>query len=148
MSYRASPFLEDIGEVNVKYKVTNDPIDWKYVERILPPLVIPQPTEKDSYPSGWKPQGKNLNHRPYFVKRTKNHMLPVYLRLAQQGIRRHTLIKKIQGDVFLLEKELKEFLQTESVKPIRSQVHEFAGYIRINGDFVNACKYWLEKRDY
>lgn len=75
-------------------------------------------------------------------------MLPVYLRIYQNGLRRHTFIKNIQGDIFLLEKELRQFLQKESFQPIRSQVHEFTGYIRINGDHVNACKYWLEKKDY
>lgn len=148
VSYRGSPFVEDIGDLNVKYKVTNEPGDWEYVERVLPPLLVPQPVKKDSYPSGWKPQAEKLSNQPYFIERTKNHMLPVYLKLAQRGIRRHTYIKRIHGDIFLLEKELKGFLQKESFKPIRSQVHEFAGYIRINGDFVNACKYWLEKRNY
>lgn len=104
--------------------------------------------KKSSYPSGWKPQAKNLTDQPYFIERTKNHMIPVYLKLSQRGIQRHTYIRKIHGDIFLLEKELKEFLQKESFRPIRSQVHEFAGYIRINGDFVNACKYWLEKKSY
>lgn len=148
VSYRGSPFLEDIGELNVKYKVTNDLKDWEHVERTLAPLVVPQPLKRDSYPSGWKPQGENLNNKPYFIKRTKNHMLPIYLLTSQRGLRRHTIIRKIQGDIFLLQKELKDFLQKESFHPIRSQVHEFAGYIRINGDFVNACKYWLEKNNY
>lgn len=150
VSYKGSPFLEDIGDVNVKYKVTSDPIDWKYVERTLPPVVVPQPVKREFYPSGWKPQAdiSVLKDRPYFIERTKNYMLPVYLKLGQRGIRRHTFVKKISGDIFLLDKELKEFLQKDSFMPIRTQVHEFAGYIRIHGDFVNACKYWLEKRNY
>lgn len=148
VSYRGSPFMEDIGEVKVKYKVTNDPVEWQYVERVLPSLLIPDPVKKSHYPSGWKPQGQNLSKRPYFIERTKNHMIPVYLKLGQRGIRRHTIIKKIHGDIFLLEKELKAFLQQDTIKPIRSQVNEFAGYIRMNGDFVNACKYWLEKHNY
>lgn len=75
-------------------------------------------------------------------------MLPVYLVTTQRGQRRHTFVRKIQGDIFLLESELRQFLQKESFKPIQSQVHEFAGYIRLKGDFVNACKYWLEKKNY
>lgn len=148
VSYRGSQFVEDLGEVNVKYNVTKDPIDWKYVERTLPPLIVPEPTKKDFYPSGWKPQTEDVRDKPYFIERTKNHMLPVYLKLAQRGIKRHTYVRKVQGDIFLLDKELREFLQKESFQPVRSQAHEFAGYIRIKGDFVNACKYWLEKKGY
>ncbi|KAG5883455.1 hypothetical protein JTB14_030877 [Gonioctena quinquepunctata] len=146
-SYKSSPFLEDI-EITTKYEVTTDPNDWKYVERVLPLITVPEPVKREEYPSGWKPQSENLKNKPYFVERTKNHMIPVYLRLGQRGIRKHTIVKKIQGDIFLLEKELLEFLNKESFKPIRSQVNEFAGYIRINGDFVNATKYWVEQKQF
>lgn len=146
-SYYGSQFVEDLGDVNVKYKVTSNTNEWKYVERALPPLLVPALIPKDTYPSGWKPQANNLDDRPYFIERTKSHMIPVYLKIGQRGIRRHTMVKRIKGDIFLLEKELREFLQKESFHPIRSQVNEFAGYIRINGDFVNACKYWLEQRN-
>ncbi|XP_028136705.1 probable 39S ribosomal protein L49, mitochondrial [Diabrotica virgifera virgifera] len=147
-SYQSSPYLEDLGEVNTKYEISKDPEEWKYVERALPPTIIPEPIQKDKYPSGWKPQAENLLDRPYFIQRTKNHMLPVYLDITQRGLRRHTIIRKIQGDINLLEKELLEFLQPQSFQPIRSQVHEFAGFIRMNGDFVNAVKYFLEKRQF
>ncbi|XP_056631978.1 probable 39S ribosomal protein L49, mitochondrial [Diorhabda sublineata] len=147
-SYTASPFLEDVGEITTKFEKINDPNEWKYVERALPPSIIPEPISKDRSASGWKPQGENLKDKAYFIQRTKNHMLPVYLKISQGGLKRHTIIKKIQGDINVLEKELLEFLQPESFKPIRSQVNEFVGYIRINGDFVNATKYFFEKRNF
>lgn len=147
-SYLSSPRIQDVGEVNVKYAVTNNPEEWKYVERILPPQTVPQPVKKDSYPSGWKPQGENFRDYKYFVERTKNHMIPVYLKIEMRNTRRQTFVRRIHGDIFALEAELRKFLQKESLQPIRSQVNEFCGYIRINGDHVNAIKYWLEKKNF
>lgn len=139
--------MEDLDKLNTKYEVSKDPEEWKYVERALPLTIIPEPVAKETYPSGWKPQTNEVKNRPYFIERTKNHMIPVYLDISQRGVRRHTVIKRIQGDINLFEKELVKFLQKESFQPIRSQVNEFAGYIRINGDFVNATKYFLEKKN-
>ncbi|CAG9854153.1 unnamed protein product [Phyllotreta striolata] len=145
-TYKASPFAEDI-EPTVKYEVSKNPEEWKYVERALPLTIVPQPIRKESYPSGWKPQTEDVKKLPYLVQRTKNHMIPVYLQISQRGVRRHTFVRKIQGDINLLEQELKEFLQKESFQPIRSQVNELTGIIRINGDHVNAIKYFLEKKN-
>ncbi|XP_076250937.1 mitochondrial ribosomal protein L49 [Rhynchophorus ferrugineus] len=147
-SFKSSLFLEDVGKINTPYEVTKDPIDWSYVERVLPLKTVPPPIKKDSYPSGWKPQSDELADRPYFIKRTKNHMLPCYLHITQRGIKRTTLLKNIEGDIWLLEKELKEFLQPQVFQILRSQVNEFVGYIRINGDHVNAVKYFLEQKGY
>lgn len=139
--------MEDVGKISTKYETSRDPEEWKCVENILPPLTIPQPVKKEYY-SGWKPQAENLQERPYYIRRTKNHMIPVYLLLAQNNIRRHTVIKHIQGDIWLFEKELTDFLKTLTIKPIRIQVNEFVGNIKINGDFVNAIKYFLEQKGY
>ncbi|KAF5275547.1 hypothetical protein FQR65_LT04150, partial [Abscondita terminalis] len=126
-----------------KYEVSNSVEDWKYVEQALPPMVVPTPTPKDKYPSEWKPQGNDFANKPYFVPRTKNHMLPVYLHVSQRGIRRITKVRNVQGDIWMLEKQLRDFIQPLDIRPIRSQVNEFVGYIRFYGDFVNAIKHWL-----
>ncbi|XP_060530861.1 large ribosomal subunit protein mL49 [Cylas formicarius] len=147
-SYKASHFLEDIGEIKTQYEVTNDPVDWQYVVNVLPVTVVPEPVKKDFYPSGWKPPHNNLHDRPYMVERTKNHMIPVYLKVTRECIRRHTIVRRIKGDIWLLEKELREFLKDQSPRPLRLQVNEFCGYIRMNGDFVNAIKYFLEQKGY
>ncbi|CAH0560108.1 unnamed protein product [Brassicogethes aeneus] len=146
--YYSSEYLEDLGKVSTKFEVTKDPVDWKCVENILPRKTIPEPVKKDEYPSGWQPQADDMQSRPYYIERTRNHLIPVYLDLAQHNIRRHTIIRRVKGDIWLLEKEVTEFLQTLSNKPIRLQVNEFAGFIRINGDFVNAIKYWLKNKGY
>lgn len=114
----------------------------------MPLSVVPEPTKKETYPSGWKPQADNLRDQPYFIERTKNHMIPVYLDIGQRGIRKFTKLKHVKGDIWLLEKELTEFLQKDSFAPVRSQVNELAGFIRYSGDFVNAIKYWLEQKEF
>lgn len=75
-------------------------------------------------------------------------MIPVYLELSQRNQRKLTYVRKIKGDIWLLHQELKDFLQKESVALIRSQVNEFAGYICIHGDRVNAIKYYLTQKGY
>lgn len=138
--------MEDLGEIKTRYDITKNPEEWKYVENILPPLVVPDPKPKDEYPSGWQPPADHLAERPYYVERTKNHMVPVYMRTSYRDTRRLTYVRKIKGDIQQLHKELKEFLQKESIKPIRSQVNEFAGYLCFHGDHVNAIKYYLTQK--
>lgn len=130
--------------------MTKDPEEWKYVEMALPPATVPNPQPKEHYASGWKPQENDLRDKPFFIERTKNHMLPIYLTIGQRGMKRTTVIKKIKGDIWLLHEQLVKFLDKNkpTLHPIRSQVNEFAGFIRVNGDFVNASKYWLEKQGY
>ncbi|RZC34544.1 Img2 domain containing protein, partial [Asbolus verrucosus] len=148
-SYYSSPFLEDVGEITTKYEVTRIPEEWKFVERVLPPGLVPEPVKKPEYPSGWKPQGDDFTNSPYFIARTRNHMMPVYLKIMQRGHKRHTIIRKIQGDIWQLEKHLRPFLEDLiKPKPLRLQVDEFAGKICINGDHVNAIKYWLSQRNF
>lgn len=129
--------------------MTKNPEEWKYVERVLPPVVVPEPKKLSEYKSGWRPQGEDLTDRPYYIGRSRNHMMPVYLLISQRGQRRHTVIRKIQGDIWQLEKDLRPFLE-DQVKPknLRLQVNEFAGKICIHGDHVNAIKYWLGERNF
>lgn len=132
--------------MTTKYQITKEPEDWKYVERILPLTTVPAPPKKDEYPSGWKPQAENVDHLPYFVQRTKNHMLPVYLEIVRRGNSKQTVIKKIKGDIWLFEKDLRNFLQPNQLRPLKLYVNELGGYIQMNGDHVNAIKYFLEQK--
>jgi len=123
--------------------------DWKYVDRLIPPLVIPDYPVKDSYVSGWKPPADSALSNQFFVKRTKNHMIPVYLNFeAVRDQRKITLIKNIEGDIWELERLLKEHIQTTQSKTIISQVHEVAMQIKFRGDYVNIVKKWLLDRGF
>lgn len=67
-----------------------------------------------------------LSPLPYYVGRTPSEQLPVY-HLAKRGGNLHqTLVKKIQGDVHALKKELKEVLQLDkehiTVNPINNSI--------------------------
>lgn len=140
--------MVDLGEIKTNYEITRDANEWKFVEDILPRSVVPDPKPKSEYPSGWQPPADNLAERPYYVERTKNHMVPVFMETTYRDTRRLTYVKKIKGDIWQLHQELTQFLQNESIKPIRSQVNEFAGYICFHGDHVNAIKYYLTQKGY
>lgn len=82
------------------------------------------------------------------MRRTKNHMIPVYLKILFRGTKRVTVIRHIQGDVFALEAELTAFLEDYLKKKFIIRVNEFSGEIVINGDYVNLVKHFLQKRGF
>lgn len=45
------------------YEITNDPEEWKFVERLLPPRFIPSPPhdQHSPTPSGWVPPDSKYN---------------------------------------------------------------------------------------
>lgn len=71
-------------------------------------------------------------------------MMPVYLESKRRGHQKRTIIRKIDGDIWLLEQQLRVFLEDVTrPKPVWMQVDEFARKIRIRGDHVNAVKWFL-----
>ncbi|XP_043283952.1 probable 39S ribosomal protein L49, mitochondrial isoform X2 [Venturia canescens] len=131
------------------FEVSKDPAEWKYVEWTLQGEVVPSPpSEVKEYPSGWKPQSHEVKSLPYMVERTKNHMIPVYLRRTHRGTQRQTIIRKVQGDIVGLEKELRNHLEPIACKKIGSQINEPAGLIKFRGDYVNLCKIYLNDKGF
>lgn len=130
-------------------EVIRNPPEWKYVEELLGMKFVPTPDVKAEYPSGWKPQDpETYKHLPYYVKRTKNHMLPVFLDIKHRGFRRLTFIKHIEGDIWQLEKEVVEIIKERLNKdsPVYTQINEMTGMIKIKGDYVTLVqKYLLNK---
>lgn len=135
--------MEPIDEYP-QIEVLKNPPEWKYVERILRKSLVPEPQPKSEYPSGWRPQ-TNLNN-PYYVARTKNHMMPVYLSRYYRGQRRITKLRRIQGDIWLLEKELRTCIESRIGKQIASRVNELSGQIRFKGDYVTIVQEYLMKK--
>nr|CAD7402088.1 unnamed protein product [Timema cristinae] len=85
---------------------------------------------------------------PYFVRRSKNHMLSVYLYRGFRGHVRITQIVHIQGNIWALESDLKKYL-LKSNNNITTQVHEcdrdFALIERQKKNFtVFVPKHWIE----
>ncbi|XP_036139774.1 probable 39S ribosomal protein L49, mitochondrial isoform X2 [Monomorium pharaonis] len=129
-SYRSS-LKYTIPEDYTDYEITKDPNEWKYVECALGYKVIPKPMIEDTkHPSGYKPATAVPTDYPYFVERTKNYMQPVYLNRNPRGTKKITKISKIQGDIWALERDMKQYIEEQTGKKIASQIHEFAGVIK------------------
>ncbi|KAL2728526.1 hypothetical protein V1478_006158 [Vespula squamosa] len=142
-SYKSSPIYKD-PSYYTDYDISNDPVEWSYVERLMRYKVIPQPKTTDTnLPSGWKPAIAKPSDHPYFIQRTKNHMLPIYLQIKFRGMRKVTQIRKIQGDIWKLEEELKKHIKETTSKTIGSRINEMCGEIKFRGDYVSCVKKWL-----
>ncbi|RLU20181.1 hypothetical protein DMN91_006788 [Ooceraea biroi] len=145
-SYKSSSKYKSPGHYT-DYEITSDPNEWKYVERTLRYQIIPKPPTGDvELSSGYKPACASPKDRPYFIERTKNYMQPVYLVISHRGTRRITRIKNIQGDIWKLERELIEYLEKRTGQRFATQIHEFAGVLRIRGDYVNRVKGWMDTK--
>lgn len=142
-SFRSSEAIGNIEENHPKVEILRNPIEWKYVESILAKQIVPEPEQKTEYPSGWKPQSNNTNELAYFVGRTKNHMIPVYLHATYRGTRRITKLRKIQGDIWKLEEELHKVIEDRIGKKIATRINEMSGQIWFKGDYVNIIKEYL-----
>ncbi|GBP53276.1 Probable 39S ribosomal protein L49, mitochondrial [Eumeta japonica] len=140
-SYAKSPFVYKIEE-RYNYDVVKKPIEWKYVERLLPFETIPNPLIKDKYPSGWVPPKEEAKELPYFIHRSKNHFLPVYLKISLRGSKKISIIRKIDGDIWLLNDELKKFLKDKNKMYVETRVHELAQFIEVKGDYVIDIRNW------
>lgn len=140
-SYQRSPFVEKINQ-NYEYEVFKNPPEWEYVQRLMPFETIPKVKPKENYPSGWVPPKEDAVNHPYFIPRTKNGELPIYLGITFRGMRHITKIKKIEGDLWVMNDEIKQYLKNIHSKSFVTRVHDFAKFIEIKGDHVNVLKEW------
>lgn len=127
-------------------EVVKNPPEWKYVEQVLAPTIIPKPQPKAEYPSGWKPQTIDPTKTPYLIRRTKNDMIPVYLEITFRGTKRVTVIRRIEGDIFAFEEELTNFLEDYLKRKFVIRVNEYSGEIKVRGDYVNLVKHFLMQK--
>jgi len=147
-SYKSSPRYTK-PEDYTDYEITKDPNEWKYVERVLGYKCIPKPpTEDAKLPSGYKPASASPTVNSYFIERTKNYMQPVYLIENPRGTKKVTKISKIQGDIWALERDVKQYLEECMGKQIASQIHEFAGVLKFRGDYVSRVKEWMDMKGF
>ncbi|XP_065093084.1 large ribosomal subunit protein mL49 [Ochlerotatus camptorhynchus] len=140
-SFRSSEPVGDITQFP-EVEVAKNPPEWKYVERLLASRVVPTPIAKPEYPSGWKPP-KPRSDLKYFVSRTKNFMLPVYLHRSFRGQRIITAVRRIDGDIWQLESELRYLVEKKLNKSIVTRVNEMNGQIELKGDFVTIVEEFL-----
>lgn len=70
-------------------------------------------------------------------------MHPIYLTRTFRGMRRITKLRRVQGDIWHLERELHSAIENRIGKPIVTRVNEMSGQIWFRGDFVNIVKDYL-----
>lgn len=147
-----NPKLTPANEVDLSLQpnieVLKNPPEWKYVERILAPTIVPAITPKAEYPSGWKPQTAEAFKHPYFVRRTKNGMVPVYLKCTHRNLKKRTIIRHIKGDIWQLNHDIVNYVEDYMQTKLRVIVNEFVGQIEINGDYVNITKDYLMSKGF
>ena len=164
------------------YEVSRDPEEWKAVEALLPPEVIPPVPEKPVYPSGFIRATAKQGDHPYFVHRThvmhfqstdlfwpylwyssttalprrqfvfnvfiyckyfQMHMLPVYTRFERRSLTMTTKIKRADGNLFALRKDLDKMLVEKYGMEFISQVAEVNSSVTYRGDFEEEFKNFL-----
>ncbi|KAJ1525194.1 hypothetical protein ONE63_010026 [Megalurothrips usitatus] len=145
--YKSSPLVSDDPGAYTGFEVSRNPEEWKYVQDLLPQPIIKDPAPKPEYPSGWRPQNPPAD-APYFVKRTANHQLPVYMvRRGPRGQVLRTKVRYIQGDIWTLEEEIRAVLkQVYPRDVVQTQVNEVAGVIILRGDYVSAITEYLKSK--
>ncbi|KAI1898667.1 hypothetical protein AGOR_G00074740 [Albula goreensis] len=122
--------------------------EYKYVERLIPPTQIPTPPKHDGpAPSGWTPPSAVPPDLPYMIRRSRMHNVPVYKDITH-GNRITTLVRKVEGDIWALEKDVKEHLCQMTGKVPPTQVNEVTRCIRVKGDFDKELKDWLIKKGF
>ncbi|NWZ74579.1 RM49 protein, partial [Acrocephalus arundinaceus] len=122
--------------------------EFGFVERLLPPSRVPDPPAHPKYPtpSGWSPPAGSPPDLPYFVRRSRLHNLPVYQ--GQRQGRRLTSLRRIHGDIWALEKDLRAFLGSLGVPEVPAQVNEVTGTLRLRGHWGHEVRQWLLQRGF
>ncbi|XP_058382436.1 large ribosomal subunit protein mL49 isoform X1 [Diceros bicornis minor] len=123
--------------------------EYRFVERLLPPTSIPKPPKHEHYPtpSGWQPPRDLPPNLPYFVRRSRMHSIPVYKDITH-GNRQMTVIRKVEGDIWALQKDVEHFLSPLLGKTPVTQVNEVTGTLRIKGYFDKQLKAWLLEKGF
>ncbi|KAL7848532.1 hypothetical protein AOLI_G00232500 [Acnodon oligacanthus] len=122
--------------------------EYKYVERLVPPSRIPSPPKHEgSAPSGWTPPSETPPSLPYMIRRSRMHNVPVYSDI-KHGNQKSTLVRRVEGDVWALNKDVKDFLQQITGRETVTQVNEVTGTVRIKGEFEKELKAWLIQRGF
>lgn len=145
--FQSSEKFEGIDK-HPEVEIISNPPEWKYVEELLGKKLVPLPEKKEEYPSGWQPQDpKKYKQLPYYIRRSRNHMVPVYLRIKFRGTQRRTVIKNIEGDIWKANEEFIKAIKARiGNNPVYTQINEMHGVIKIKGDYVTLIqKYLLDK---
>ncbi len=126
-----------------EFLISRDPTEWRFVERLLPLELVPPVPERSEYPSGFVPVRAKPGEHPYFVRRTVNHMLPVYTKYTRKTNILVTFIRRADGNLFALRDDLDQFLMKRYNLEFISQVAEVYGKVTYRGYFEEDFKDFL-----
>ncbi|XP_071377408.1 large ribosomal subunit protein mL49 [Centroberyx affinis] len=122
--------------------------EYKFVERLIPLTRVPIPPKHDGpAQSGWVPPADVPPALPYMIRRSRMHNIPVYTDLTK-GSRKTTLVRKVEGDIWALENDVKQYLKEVTGRDLPTQVNEVTMTLRVKGHFDAELKDWLAKKGF
>lgn len=146
-SFKTSEFFEGY-EKHPKVEIVRNPPEWVHVEALLAPKTVPIPSCKPEYKTSWQPPKVENNQYSYQIYRNKNQMIPVYLKETHRGLRKITVVKRIDGNIWELHNELKQLAETTAKKRVVTRVNELSSQIHLRGDFVEVIHDFLLKKGF
>lgn len=129
---------------------------WAHVERLARIKVAPElkPRKLDEpvkpLPSGFVPPSETQPDLPYFISRTRNNLLPVYYRLDSDPNECVTIVKRIDGDLWKFEEDLRTHLESllNDKRRILTSVHEPDGRLLLRGRWIHETVDWLHAQGF
>lgn len=129
---------------------------WDYVERLARIKIAPQPRRRKAnepitpMPSGYVPPPETPPDLPYFVARTRNHLLPVYYSLHSDPNKCATIVKQVTGDLWKLEEDLRNHLEAlnDNKRRILTSVQETDERILFRGRHIHQVVDWLHAQGF
>ncbi|XP_061590744.1 mitochondrial ribosomal protein L49 [Cololabis saira] len=147
-SRTAARFVSNAAAQEGKTGIIESTEEYKFVERLIPLSRVPDPPKHAGpAPSGWAAPADSPPALPYMIRRSRLHNIPVYTDLTH-GNRWMTLVRKVEGDIWALEKDVKQHLQQLTGKELPTQVNEVTMTLRVKGDFHKELKDWLASRGF
>lgn len=128
---------------------------WEYVERLARIKVAPsvarrKPNEEPKpLPSGFYPPPDCPPDLPYFIPRTRNHLLPVYYILNSDPNKCVTTVHKIDGDLWQFERDLRTHLEeVKKLDKILTSVQETDARVEFKGRHLHEIVDWLHMKGF
>ena len=139
--------IDENNFTKVRNLTETEPQRWYWVQRLMPKQTLPRSNFEPGkqYPSGYKTPAAGPPDLPYFVMRTRNHLLPVYKLIEKEDERVKTIILRIDGDIWELEQEIRTRLEAKHQKRIITGVNEVRGELKFLGDHVFEVVDYLEE---
>ncbi|KAK2850958.1 hypothetical protein Q5P01_007234 [Channa striata] len=141
-------FASDVAPAESSTAIVESTEEYTFVERLIPPSRVPTPPKHAGpTPSGWIPPADSPPTLPYMIRRSRMHNIPVYTDLTH-GSRKTTLVRKVEGDIWALEKDVKQYLKEVTGKEMPTKVNEVTMTLTVKGLFDKELKQWLASRGF